>query len=337
MVRELDGGAASNDALQLPYLRPRHSDDFQKAQDAADYPDLEPELAPGFLIHRAGIVPSHQVYALTRGQSFVRVVGPGYVRLDGGVVISQIIDLRRHLRSMPVKALTRDGIPLETAVTVIFQVKRPADLDETNRLPYPYDRNVLFHVNYLDNFSDGEGTLRWSDRIIRQASSALISELSNYTLDKLYQPEVPGTLPLEEIKQELRRRLENTFEKYGVNIYAVGVTQFKLPAEVQEQRIQFWQASWRQRIQTEMAAGKAEAMRRIKLARARAQIEIIESITDSIEAMGRSGETDLTEIVALRMLEAMDKALADDTVKALVPQYVVSTLNQVNRWLQEGD
>lgn len=310
---------------------------FRRPAIPAAIPELESELPPGFLIHRAGIIPSHQVYALTRGPSFARAVGPGFVRLTRGERVSQIIELRRQLRSMPVRALTRDGIPLESSVTVIFQVKRPEDLDETNSLPYPYDPAIVFHVNYLDNFSAGDGTLDWSDRILRQASSALISELSNYTLNNLYQMEQPGILPLEEIKQKLRRKLEGTFGKFGVSIYAVGVGQFKLPPKVLEQRIQFWQAAWQQRILTETAAGEAEAMRRIKLARARAQIEIIESITDSIEAMRRTGETDLTDIVALRMLETMEKALTDETVKAMVPQYMMNTLSQVNSWLQDGE
>jgi hypothetical protein len=310
---------------------------FRRPAIPAAIPELEPLLPDGFKTHRAGIVPSHQVYALTRGPSFVRVVGPGYARLTRGERISQIIELRRQMRERPVEALTRDGIPLQTSVKVGIQVKRPDDFDETDRLPYPIDPSLVFHINYLNNFGAGDRTMSWSDLILREAHNALISELSNYTLDRLFQPEQPGILPLEEIKQKLKRKLEESFAQYGVSIYTVSVGQFQLPTEVPKQRIEYWRKAWEQRIETKRSAGEAEAMRRIKLARARAQIEIIERITDSIEAMRRSGESDLTDIVALRMLDTMERAMADDTVKALVPQYMMSTLNQVNRWLQEGE
>ena len=74
------------------------------------------------------------------------------------------------------------------------------------------------------------------------------------------------------------------------------------------------------------AAGDAEVLRRIKNARARSQIEIIENITRNIQAMRQAGDTELTEIIMLRMIEALEDALSDESVKMLVPQQVMTRL-----------
>ena len=71
------------------------------------------------------------------------------------------------------------------------------------------------------------------------------------------------------------------------------------------------------------------------LARARAQIEIISRITERIEAMSASGDAELTDVVALRMIEAMEEAVADDKVRDLVPQQAIGTLRQIQGWMND--
>ena len=62
---------------------------------------------------------------------------------------------------------------------------------------------------------------------------------------------------------------------------------------------------------TPPGAAWAEAVRRVKQARARVQIEIIDRITQNIEAMRRSDAADLPDIVMLRMIQALEEAMAD--------------------------
>ena len=92
---------------------------------------------------------------------------------------------------------------------------------------------------------------------------------------------------------------------------------------------------WEKRIQSEKAVAEAEAVRQMALARARAQIEIITRITERIEAMRASGDAELTDVVALRMIEAMEEAVADDKVRDLVPQQAIGTLRQIQGWVND--
>ena len=78
-------------------------------------------------------------------------------------------------------------------------------------------------------------------------------------------------------------------------------------------------------------------MQRIKLAQARAEIEIIATITESIQAMQRSEDTQLTDIVTIRMLEAMREAAEDEQVKAMVPSQALDTMKELQGWLQKWD
>jgi hypothetical protein len=77
-------------------------------------------------------------------------------------------------------------------------------------------------------------------------------------------------------------------------------------------------------------------VRRIKLARAKAQIEMIENITDNIQVLRQGGEVDLAEVITLRMIEALEDAARDSKVQAIVPQQMLQTLTQIRRWIDEA-
>ena len=305
---------------------------FGEAADKA----LLAELPPGFERYRAGILASHQVVALTKGPRYERADGPGYIRLNRGEVVTQVVDLRRQARSSPVKAMTRDGIPIETSVNVAFLVSRQASPLEST-LPYPYNPEAIFGVNYLNNYRSENGILLWSERIARKAASILIGELAQYALDELYRPDQISFSPRKRIQGRLTQKLKSEFDSQGVTILGAGAGRLTVPEEVVVQLISNWQTEWQRRINEVEAATENAAMQRIRLAQARAEIEIIATITESIQAMQSSGDTRLTDIVTLRMLEAMREAAEDEQVKAMVPSQALDTMKELQGWLQKWD
>jgi hypothetical protein len=50
--------------------------------------------------------------------------------------------------------------------------------------------------------------------------------------------------------------------------------------------------------------------------------------------MCAEGDIDLSEIVMLRMIETMDRLIADQRVQLHTPQHVLETLIQANEWLR---
>ena len=291
-------------------------------------------LPESFTRHGSTILESHNAVAINRGASYVRSAGPGYVTMNRGEGVAQVIDLRRHARSLKVEALTHDGIPIETSVSTQFEVKRddnPADPD----IPFPYDASAIFNVHYANSLNTGEGSLHWSERLPREAAKQLVTEISGYSLDDLERKHELDPSPMEQISERLNNRLRQEFQQHGITVVSVGVGPFKLPDDITEQRIMNWRAEWEKRIKSEQAAGEAEAVRQMALARARAQIEIISRITERIEAMRASGDAELTDVVALRMIEAMEEAVADDKVRDLVPQQAIGALRQIQGWMND--
>lgn len=286
----------------------------------------------------AGFIRGHQVLALTKGSSFVRPAGPGFVVLYQGEQIWRVIDLRPQRRSQPVITKTRDGIPVETAVSVTFQVKRDASVGDEDLL-YPFDRDAIFHVSYDETVDQQGNLLPWTRQLTPPAAAILANEIPKHTLNELTRAE-EGMSPLEEIKQTISRDLQRRFFPKGIEVLAVGIGGLKLPDGVRDQQFLTWQADWLRKIRVEHATGNAEAVRRIKQAQARAQIEIIENITHSIETMRREEGADLSQVIMLRMIEALEDAVTAGSVQALVPQQLIASLVrdvslQMQSWVEQ--
>jgi regulator of protease activity HflC (stomatin/prohibitin superfamily) len=296
-------------------------------------------LPASFATLKAGILHSYQILGLAKGNQFARPAGPGFTLLFKKEKPTQLIDLRKQLRRQPVKATTRDGISLETTVTVIFRVRQEA-VDVSGSEPYPYDKEAIFHICYSSSIDAQDRLRSWTEQVAPRAAALLVNELGRRTLDDLYTPETAGAGPLDAIKARILQTLQRELDASGIEVLVVGVDSLALPPVVIEQRIKTWQADWQRRITLQQAAGDAEAVRRIKKARARAQIEIIENITQNIDSVRRAGDADLSNIITLRMIEALEEALSSASLQALIPQHIMTNLvmdssTQMQAWLNQ--
>jgi hypothetical protein len=294
-----------------------------------------PEIPYSFTKVKAGIVESHQAAALTADGAFVRASGPGYVKLNKNETVRELVDLRKHLRTMPVAAVTRDGIPIETLVVAIFQLKPLAPNNPSSDQQYWYDEDAIFKALYAGSIDAKQTTRHWAERPASTAAAHLVATLANYTLDEIIQPREPNATPIEDIKSEVKRLASDDLEPQGIHLIAIALSQFSLPDNVAQERVNIWQAEWERQIVAEQATSGAEAWRRIQLARARAQMEMIDSITNSIEMLCRRGDVDIGEIITLRMIETLETAIGDDAVKALLPNHILSSLDQIQEWVAE--
>lgn len=324
------------DNLFMPRTKPkRKSRRGSKKKTTSDPLDLP----PSFTTLNAGILKSHQVLALGKRNQYLRPVGPGFTLLYRKEKPTHLIDLRKQLRRQPVKANTRDGIPVETNVIVVFQVQQePADLLTAE--PYPYDKEAIFHLCYVNSIDAYDTVHNWLEQVSPRAAALLVNQINHYTLDELYTPGNGGPGPLDQIKNRIKQELARQLDPNGIEILNVGLDPFTLPTAVSEQRIKTWQADWQRKIVLQQAAGSAESVRRIKNARARAQIEIIENITQNIDRVRRNGEAELSNIITLRMIEALEEAKSNTSLQSLIPQQVLTNLimntsEQMQRWLNQ--
>lgn len=297
-----------------------------KAKKAA--PDGGP--SPSFALLGAGFLFSHEAAAITRGNSFVRADGPGLVLLRYGENIAQVFDLRDQVRKQDVKATTRDGIPIDTSVSVTFHVQRRDTSQrqqrsvEMDRIPYPYDRNALFHLTYAGSVTGDDIRLSWTDQICPLAATLLVSEIGRYTLDQLL---VSGAAqPLDDIKKNIKRGLEEmqtndsgpTLPK-GITIKGVGVGALGLPKEpdVVGKRIESWQGEWESKAQQAVEDSKLQLQQMTNQARAHALADSIDSLLAGIEAVHAQGETQLHDVILSQVVNVLEAMTTNETSSGL--------------------
>ena len=276
----------------------------------------EGEPAPSFKYLKAGFLFTHEAAAITNGSSYSRAAGPGLIILRGGETISQVFDLRRQSRKLPVSATTRDGIPVKTSISVTFQVRPPAPDQrrprsiESDIIPYPYDPGALFELTYSAGMVDGQRR-DWTEQVAPQAAALLITEIGKFSLDKLL--ESGGAGPLGTIKESIKRGLEDQQRdgnsqilSRGVKIVGISVGPLELPKEIIAKRLSTWQVDWQNRSDYETISGDIEAQRLYQQARVHAQVENIEKLLLNIEAMQEQGGVALHDAVMLRLMEVAE-------------------------------
>ena len=310
------------------------------------------ELSPSFHIIRAGFLYSHQAAAIARGNTFSRADGPGLVFLHSGESILQLFDLRPQSRKLSVSALTKDGIPVETTVSVSFRVRRPAPdrrrprSVEAEDFPYPYDRDALFDLAYTGTVADDEKR-DWRDLVCPQAATLLVTEIGKFTLDQLL--EGAGSEPISAMKDRIKNSLKDMQEDEevqtlptGIEILGVGIGSLKLPEEVTAKRLSTWQVQWQNRVAAENITGDIEAYRQYQEALAQAQAENVEKLLLSIDRMRRESGYELHDVITLRLVEIAEAISASRMLEPMASRTSIKSLAdevsvELRKSLQQGE
>lgn len=295
----------------------------RRREKEAENPRKPPDpnrLPVSFKTLKAGVTKSFQVLALSRGNSFSRAAGSVLVILEPGERVTDVIDLRPHERKKRIKAHTRDSIPVEAEITLVFCVKQ-VETNDTQRL-YPFDRDAIFPVSYAHSLDPEKGEMHWwQDQVIPHATSIFVNELARHTLDDLYPADgnPHDYVPLEEVSYQVRRKLNDVLLESGIQVQEMQISHLHLPEEVIAQRIRTWQATWQRRIQEQQAKSNAELLALTSQARARAQTRLIEKLTEQMEAINKTEQGDLPELMRLRLIEALEES-ASQGETAVPPQ-----------------
>ncbi|MCZ7671693.1 MAG: hypothetical protein M5U34_33500 [Chloroflexi bacterium] len=89
----------------------------------------------------------------------------------------------------------RDGIPLEMPIFLTFRVWQHEETIQPGTIPYHFDPEAIFHVNYAGSIADKENHKPWSEIIIPIATDLFITEIAGHSLDELYERDSEGQGP----------------------------------------------------------------------------------------------------------------------------------------------
>lgn len=262
--------------------------------------------APGvFLIDYASAV------VLRTDTQFTRSAGPGVVFTNRGEWRAESLDLRRQVRSIkgstppagePAElgevnslAITRDGIPISTNLSVTFMIDPghtddPREGRKADQPPYEFNSTAVGKAVYGHAYSEFED-LPWTKLPLRLAVDLWREMVKEKTLRELMSKDRVAIAPLQVLKDQIQTRLTShtvetrepngkrhveTSREYdvlhsrGVRVLNVGgMTSLYLPDEVRKERMLRWRETWAGGVQ----AALVEASEEVKNARRRGEAE----------------------------------------------------------------
>lgn len=279
---------------------------------------------------------------LNRPPRVARVQGPGLVFTDADERIRASLDLRVQSRTKNrIKALTRDGIEVRATIIVKFildgrpPARQPANPNRERSDPaFPFDPHNAFQAVYgspvssvrrpdVEDDDAPESVQDWTDLPAFVAVEVYRDMMSTETLDNLFRPTTETDLPYLRFVAAFNERVvnERVLSERGIRMLRATIGQLTLPDEVRQQRLQTWRAEWERQAVETLAAGDLQAQRIVARERAKAQFDMTRQMMDAMRGGGNR------TAIMLRLLQVLESASADPSVRRLMPDNTISLLN----------
>jgi len=306
--------------------------------DRKEIPGLGVESADVLQRFGAAMIDRHLALALFKGTTYSRTVGPGYVRLRKGERVGEVIDLRMQRRQQEVTVVTRDGIPLETTVSVTFRIRQP---DTTG--PFPYEQDTIFYLTNAGGVRPDSETITWDDRICPLAADILINEISPFQLDTIFELDDLTFSPLEEVRANVENKLRAEIPKLfncppnrnPIQITAVTIGDLLPPDEIIKQRIELWKEECQPYMSRQQFEGRAEAAEYLQAARARTQVEMLDRLAKDMAVLNPPlDDEDWNDMVILRTIAALENMVIDNNAHPETVRKMIGLFAELSQWFE---
>jgi hypothetical protein len=213
------------------------------------------------------------------------------------------------------------------------------------------------------------GLLPWQDISQRISSDVFREMISQVNFDDLYQPENQPRLPVPVLRQRFAARMQSngirsyrlvqhrrgksledgveyqardllvseirpltnsrTLRERGILVIASGFTELlAVNKQIYDQRLENWSVRWETDTNIQRASEERQAMRARAMARVQTQTDLFNAFSKIY-----SDQNQTQEVMAIRLLQAMEGITADPTVKNLVPAEVINLLRNLDSML----
>ncbi len=202
-------------------------------------------------------------------------------------------------------------------------------------------REIISHYNYDEVYrTDENGRVR-----IREVRSKLASAMRNSGLLAVRPVFHRGGNPLEAGTRYLANdlltvpaadafvlRTPQLLRDRGIRIIASSFGDLVVDERIYKQRLDNWKAAWDQETEIVEAGLEWESVRALTRARIQAQQEFVQRLAQIYQSNANS-----REILALRVLQALEGAAADPKTRQLLPEDTFSMLRSIHDWLLPQD
>jgi regulator of protease activity HflC (stomatin/prohibitin superfamily) len=279
------------------------------------------------------VVPVGEVAVTEVNGRFYRILPSGKHRIGRFEYIHALLDLRpqeRHLNN--VGLVTRDGLEVNVNVAITFRIETGGPV-ATQSNPFPFSEEAVRRAAYAI-VNRGEGVVAtWLDVPGLTAQGILTAVVSRFRLDDLLHPQ-GNRDPYLTLNQELARALREALPESGLELITANVGRIELPDAVTAQYIAHWQADLDARIRLMQADGEARSLAELDIARAEAEVVMIQAILEGLHNARRAGGTNtMREVIALRMIEALEKMARQSQSVQPLPNHLLPQLLDWQRQL----
>jgi hypothetical protein len=291
----------------------------------------------GRLFAGPGIVLTDAAHApiVWDGLKFRRIAEPGLTLTERLETIHQVVDLRPQLRTFQIEALTKDGIRVRVQTFLSFKLQ---SRDQEPRIgsSFPLDRPSIYKAVWTQPVEHGQRRL-WDEMVPIAATRIMRRIIAGYDFDELCALHDPRQDPRVEINERLAREVREDVQKYGIEVIGSRIGDL-LPADLNiiNDRIMSWRAQWERKIMEVLGQGRANALLQTERAHARAQAEMIDAIGGIIEQPDAVDPSVVTDMAALRFIEALEEMTCRPEVQDALPGEVAETMAYMRRALTRG-
>ena len=256
------------------------------------------------------------------GNFFKRTRGPKLPLppLDARETIKAIVDLKPQYLEFSTHAWTKDGIKVDLKMRIVARIGADysPDAPVTKQL-FPFNPlSVRQAVEYtaVRERDKKLSEVDWRDGAIGRVTGLVGHHISMYRLDELYLTERgDGQILSAKVLEELRVKANNGLRNNGIHLSTIQITETQIPEDVYGQRLDVWKSGKDGVITRIHAQANAYETRVMETARARAQRDLIVSITRSLAAIPRK---QLTQATMLSMAKILDRGMRDPLVKGML-------------------
>jgi regulator of protease activity HflC (stomatin/prohibitin superfamily) len=140
------------------------------------------------------------------------------------------------------------------------------------------------------------------------------------------------------VRNELLRKLRVSLDNLGIDVQGVSIQRLDLPEGVTEQYIDYWKSHWESQMLLSLIDGKATEVEEMDIARAEAEITMIQAIQEGIQRARREGATiHIEEVVALRLVESLEVMARQSQQLSPLPNSLLPQLDSLRQQLGVGD
>lgn len=304
-------------------------------------------------------IPAHQVEQIRRDLPQLRIGGPGLVQIQAGEVavtelwgqvyrvlpggshwlrrfeyVQAVLNLHEHAKHIEGVALvTRDGLELTADITIRYRLSQGSEMP-TKAKPFPYDEAAVKTAAYDQTVIGAFTASNWEETPINVAKGTLKAIIARLRLDEILQPNDTATEPHLAISRQLERHTRLALLDKGIDLVSLQLGRFQFEETITNQYIEYWQTRWKIQADLSLADGQARALVEREIARAEAEVTMIQAIVEGVRRAQQEGHTGtVREIVAMRLIESLERVARRSQNLAPLPNSLLPRLNEMRQEL----